>query len=95
MQVFMGLRLSIFKDLLLYYIKTGCQCKGTRYCMFSTSLTFNILVLGEMTLDFVHVELAVVAVHCPHHLLEGRLTGVHPHAEPVGKGMMSQEMFER
>jgi hypothetical protein len=63
--------------------------------MFSTSLTFNILVLGEMTLDFIHVKLAVVAVHRSHHLLEGRLTSVHPHAEPVGKGTMSQELFER
>jgi hypothetical protein len=68
---------------------------GTRQRIFSPSVTFNILVIGEMTLDFVHVELAVVAVHCPHHLLEGRLTSVHPHAEPVGKGTMSQELFER
>ncbi len=63
--------------------------------MFIISLTFDILVLSEMTLDFVHVELAVVAVHRSHHLLEGRLTSVHPHAEPAGKGTMSQELFER
>jgi len=68
---------------------------ATRQRMFSPSLTFDLIVICEMTLDFVHVELAVVAVHCPHHLLEGRLTSVHPHAEPVGKGTMSQELFER